>query len=46
MSFINEYEETIEMLSANFPQEVYFKIVGTQEKSVLEKMRALLKRTS
>ena len=46
VSFINEYEKTIEMLSANFPQEVYFKIVGTQEKSVLEKMRAFVKRTS
>ncbi len=44
-SFINEYEKSVEMISSNFSKDIYFKIVGTQEKTILEKLREFAKNT-
>ncbi|MCR5620387.1 MAG: Abi family protein [Treponema sp.] len=42
-SFVNEYKTAIKTLDSNFDKEVYFKIVGTQEKGIVEKIESFIK---
>ena len=44
-SFINEYEKSVETIDSNFSKDDFFRIVGTQEKSILQKLRAYVEHT-